>query len=175
MAIEQPRYEVERVAGGVEFRRYEPYLVAECDLREVNDLGLASNTGFRYLFNYISGENQSGTKISMTSPVQQVPDQDGWRVSFVVPHEFYTKGAPAPRSPKVSVREVDSALVAALRYRGFWNSEVFNAKREQLLALLKAQGVAPLGEVFSAVYNPPLTPSFLRRNEVLVRVQGSAQ
>jgi hypothetical protein len=174
MAIEQPEYAVERSAGGVEFRRYESYQVAECDLREVNDISQASSAGFRYLFNYISGDNQPGQKVSMTSPVQQMPSENGWRVSFVVPREFYKTGAPAPSNAKVSIREVPAGLVAALRYKGFWGTDTFNQHKAQLLKKLAEQGVQIEGDVFSALYNPPFTPPFLRRNEVLVRVKEAA-
>jgi hypothetical protein len=175
MAIEQPRYEVERSADGIEFRRYEKYLVAECDLREVNDINMASSAGFRYLFNYISGENEPGQKVSMTSPVQQFPSENGWRVTFVVPRSFYAKGAPAPTNPRVSIREIPAGTVAALQYRGFWSSSSYEAHKKQLLAKLAAQGVSTDGEVFSALYNPPYTPPFLRRNEVLVRVKEAGK
>ena len=171
MAIEQPRYEVERSADGVEFRRYESYQVAECDLREVNDISRASSAGFQYLFNYISGENEPQQKVSMTAPVQQLPNENGgWRVSFVVPRSFYATGAPVPSNSRVSIREVPAGLVAALRYKGFWGTDTFNQHKTLLLKKLAEQGVQPVGEVFSALYNPPFTPPFLRRNEVLVRI-----
>lgn len=168
MALEQPRYTVEKIIDGVEFRRYEPYFVAECDLSNVADLNMASNAGFRQLFNYISGENEPSEKVAMTVPVRQVPNEGGWSVSFVVPRSFYKDGAPKPKNPSVKIREVPGGLVAALRYRGLWNSQAFEKHSAELLEKLAAQGAKVSGKVCSAVYNPPLTPPFLRRNEVLV-------
>ena len=170
MALEQPNYRVIRRIGAIEIRDYDAYFVAECDLSEVSDLNLASNAGFRRLFNYISGENAQAQKISMTVPVRQVPSEDGWAVSFVVPRSFYDAGVPTPTNPKVRITEVPGGRVAALRYRGLWNSSAFEAQSKRLLEGLSAEGIRPVGEVFSAVYNPPLTPPFLRRNEVLVAI-----
>lgn len=170
MALEQPTYKVIRQIGAIEIRDYEPYVVAECDLSEIDDLNLASNAGFRRLFNYISGENADSQKIAMTVPVRQVPSKNGWAVSFVVPRSFYSDGVPTPTNPKVRITEVAGGQVAALRYRGLWNSNAFEAQSKKLLAGLSAEGIRPVGEVFSAVYNPPLTPPFLRRNEVLVAI-----
>ena len=171
MALEQPEYTVERSKNGIEFRRYEPYWVAECDRRDIADLRGASNSGFRYLFNYISGENTARQKVSMTVPVQQQPSGSGWAISFVIPREFYKDGAPQPSNPAVAIRQVPGGLVAAHRFRGVWGSDTFEQKSAKLLADLASQGLEPDGDVFSAVYNPPFTPPLLRRNEVLVRIK----
>ena len=170
MALEQPNYRVVKTFDGVELRDYEPYKIATCTLNQLEDLNSASSAGFRYLFNYISGENQSRQKISMTVPVIQQPESSGWSISFVVPRDFYESGAPAPSNSKVKIDDVPGGMVAALRYRGLWNSSKFEEKSAELLGALANQGLMPSGEVLSAVYNPPMTPPFLRRNEVLVRL-----
>lgn len=173
MALEQPQYSVEKIVDGVEYRIYDSYFVAQCDLREISDLNVASNAGFRQLFNYISGENAESQKVSMTVPVQQIPTDTGWLVSFVVPKSFYKTGAPKPRNAGVKIVEVPGGLVAAIKYRGLWNSDAYKNQSALLLRKLTEQGATTSGPVFSAVYNPPLTPPFLRRNEVLVSLKDS--
>lgn len=170
MALERPAFTIERKLDGVEYRRYEPYQVAECTFDNVEDLNSASSAGFNYLFRYISGDNEANQKISMTVPVQQVPTEAGWAISFVVPSNVSDAGAPPPNSSRVKIRTVPGGLVAALSYRGFWNNEVFKRKADELLKLVDRAGFKAIGEVFSAVYNPPMTPPFLRHNEVLVRL-----
>lgn len=170
MALEQPKFILEKVVDGVEIRRYEPYQLAQCTFENLEDLRAASNAGFRYLFNYISGENQQSQKISMTVPVQQVPSKSGWSISFVVPSSFAEGAVPTPSNSRVEIVTNPGGLVAALRYRGLWGSTSFNEQSKKLLSILKKHNLKTKGEVFSAVYNPPLTPPFLRRNEVLVRL-----
>lgn len=171
MAIEKPEYRVTLEVNGIELREYQEHWLAECNVEDIADLRMASNQAFNRLFNYISGDNAPGQKIAMTSPVQQVKSERGWRVSFVVPSKFKPESIPAPRNSSISIKRVAAGTFAALRYRGGWNNEVFEKKSAELLAALKTLGLEPIGEISSAVYNPPLTPPLLRRNEVIVRVQ----
>lgn len=170
MALEQPKYKVDKHFGDVEIRTYESYRIARCELEGVDDLRTASNAGFRYLFNYISGANNESQKIAMTVPVQQFPTKSGWSVSFVVPSTFKKSDVPIPNSSKIEIIEVSGGKVAALKYRGLWGSSSFESHKKELLETLAAHDIKIRGEVFSAVYNPPLTPPFLRRNEVLVAI-----
>lgn len=170
MAIEKPEYRVVGSGFGIELRDYDEHWLAECDESTVADLRIASNRAFNNLFRYISGDNSESQKISMTSPVQQLPSSSGWKVSFVVPSQVSRSNIPIPANSSISIRKVESGKFAALRYRGLWNQEVFESKRKELLAAVEKFGLKPVGEVSSAIYNPPLTPPLLRRNEVLVRV-----
>lgn len=172
MAIEQPSYKVLSSKNGIEVRIYEDYWVAECSVDNVTDLNLASNRAFGRLFNYISGENSSSEKIAMTSPVQQIPSDSGWLVSFVVPKEVSLRSIPAPLGSTITIRKVAGGKFAALRYSGLWNDKKFNEKSAELVAACSSLGLKTSGLVFSAVYNPPFMPPFLRRNEVLVRLEA---
>ena len=172
MALERPNFEGIQKVDDVEIRDYAPYQVASCDVSDIEDLRQASSYGFQYLFNYISGQNEPGQKIAMTAPVQQVKSDKGWKVSFVVPSEFKPESIPVPLHSSIKLRKVVAGTFAALRYRGSWNNEVFEEKTKELLDALKTLKMKPIGEVSSAVYNPPLTPPILRRNEVIVRVES---
>ena len=172
MAIEKPEYRVLSSSNGIELREYSEHWLAECSVEDVEDLRNASSRAFNRLFNYISGQNEPGQKIAMTSPVQQVKSETGWKVSFVVPREFKPESIPVPLHSSIKLRKVVAGTFAALRYRGTWNNQIFEAKTKELLDALKALKITPVGEVSSAVYNPPLTPPPLRRNEVLVRVSA---
>lgn len=172
MAIEKPSYRVLNSKNGVEVREYDEYWIAECSVENVSDLSMASNRAFGRLFNYISGENSTSQKIAMTSPVQQIPSKSGWLVSFVVPKDVSLGEIPAPSNSSIAIRKVDAGKYAALTYSGVWNSKKFAEKSAELLAACSKSGLTTSGEVSSAVYNPPFMPPFLRRNEVLVRLEG---
>jgi len=172
MAIEKPEYRVISSSNGIELREYQEHWLAECSVDHIDDLRMASNRAFNQLFNYISGQNQPGQKIAMTSPVQQVKSEKGWKVSFVVPSEFKPENIPLPTNSSIQLKQVVPGTFAALRYRGVWNNEVFAEKSKELLDALKALKIKPIGDITSAVYNPPFTPPILRRNEVIVRVEN---
>jgi hypothetical protein len=185
--LEKPNYSVVDESGGIEYRQYEPYLVSETLIEQAPDYKAAGNEGFRRLFRYISGGNASQTKVSMTVPVAQtessqkiamtVPVQqteaaEGWRVAFMLPSEYTLETAPQPTDSRVQIRAVPGRLTAVLRYSGRWTESNYKKKREALLEALQQQSITPLGEVQSAQYAPPATPGFLRRNEVLVEIDG---
>ena len=185
MSLEQPKYEVLYKEGDIEYRQYEPYLVAETVIENVDDYDRAGNEGFRRLFRYITGSNEAQAKIAMTAPVQQAPegekiamtvpvqqtgDTDGWRIAFMLPTKYTFENAPIPTDSRVQVRAVPGRLFAVLRYSGRWTERNFTTRSTELLKLIDAERIEPMGEIRSALYNPPYTLPFMRRNEVMVAV-----
>jgi hypothetical protein len=196
LAYEEPEYSVVAEVDGVEYRRYEPYLIAETLVSGDRDRNGAANAGFRRLFGYISGENvvrtevssadlaagvgpelgsdsrdsPEGTKISMTVPVLQEQGPQGWSVAFVVPSSFDESSAPKPANAQVNVRTVPARLMAVLTYSGRWTDENVDRHGKQLFRRLAAAGVRAEGDLVTAYYNAPFTLPFMRRNEVMVPV-----
>jgi hypothetical protein len=185
MSYEEPRYAVRLRSGNVEYREYEPYLVAETLVQGSAHFDGAGNEGFRRLFRYIAGGNTSraripmtapvsqtaqSEKIAMTVPVQQTGSAAGWRVAFMLPRQYTLDTAPVPSDARVRVVAVPGKLMAVLRYSGRWTERNFAVHRDELLQALAAAGINPAGEPQLARYNAPYTLPFLRRNEVLVNV-----
>lgn len=183
MAIEEAKYNVLREEDGFELREYESHILAETMIDgEFEDAG---NEAFGRLFKYISGNNKQQQKVAMTSPVGQEPlsqkiemtspvgqqKQDGkWVVSFMMPASFTLETTPEPKDPNVSIREVPTRLIAAVRYSGFWSEKNYHRNLVKLQNWIANNRLTPVGEPTWARYNPPLMPWFLRRNEILVPV-----
>jgi hypothetical protein len=170
MAYESPTYRVEERIGEIELRRYEPYLVAETLVR--GSLERAGTGGFRLLAGYIFGGNQTtagdSTKIAMTTPVSQERVGDEYRVRFMMPSSYTGDSLPTPKDSRVTISEVGPQLLGAIRYRGRWSRDGYERHLAVLSETLERAGRTMVGEPIWARYDPPWTPWFLRRNEVLI-------
>lgn len=183
---EQQPYDVLERSPGFELRRYPAHLVAEVEVD--GSFTAAGNNAFGVLVAFISGRNstsakvamtapvvqQASTRIAMTSPVVQEPGVEPGRhlVAFVMPAGFSLDTLPTPSDPRITVRQVPAQTAAARTFTGRWTERIY---REQLADLRSAGARAGLevsGPPRFARFDPPWTPWFLRRNEVVLPVVG---
>lgn len=178
-AIEEPKYEVIRKLDNVELRQYAPYVVAEVVLDATAED--AGNRAFPILAGYIFGKNKgerkfamtapvtqtaAPLKLEMTAPVTQAAVPGGMRVQFVLPEGVTLESAPEPLDPRVQLRLVPASQWAAIRYSGTWSQANYDEHLGKLKEALAAAGVATQGQPVLARYNSPMTPWFMRRNEI---------
>lgn len=183
MAIEEAKFEVVSSEKPFEVRDYSPSVIAEVILQ--GDFDKVSSTAFRKLFKYISGNNQSqakikmtapvsqeaaSEKISMTAPVSQQESSDGWSVSFMMPASYSMQNIPVPEDADVKIREITAYRAAVIRYSGSWKQKKYLAKLKLLQDWITAQGFKPIAEPVFARYNAPITPWFMRRNEIVIPI-----
>jgi hypothetical protein len=93
-------------------------------------------------------------------------------VGFVLPADVGAQDLPDPVDPTVRVRPVPAETAAALRFSGRWSRSSFETRKAHLLAALDTAGFDVAGPPRYARFDPPWTPWFLRRNEVVVPVAG---
>ncbi|MBI0584535.1 MAG: heme-binding protein [Methanomassiliicoccus sp.] len=167
-------YQVVRVLGKVEIRNYPPMVMATVK-------GGDDDRGFSILFDYISGNNEAREKVPMTAPV--VSRRPGARIemtapvitdertfSFVLPQGSDMKTVPRPLDSRIELISIPSRHVAALRFSGRAYYREVVEKEDELLTVLRGQAIRTKGAPFLMRYNMPLTPGFMRRNEVGVEV-----
>jgi len=171
---EQQQYTVLSSKNGIEVRHYPAYVLVQ--VREPGDFFPAGNRAFQPLLSYISGNNASNQKISMTAPVIQQPDgEEDHLISFVMPKSFDFESLPLPVSSRLKIVPVAEHYAAALKFSGGWNEARFADKGEELLATVKSFGLEPQGSVYWARFDPPFKPAFLKRNEALIRVKAPTE
>jgi hypothetical protein len=95
-------------------------------------------------------------------------------MSFIMPKVTVEKGVPTPAGGSVRLGKVDAARFAVLRFPGGRSAENEAKAIAKLKEWLAAQKIEGRGEPVFAYYDPPWTPTFLRRNEVMVRVANEA-
>lgn len=183
--LEEPAYQVVEERDGYEIRQYETYVIAKTQVQGSYDSAL--NQGFSQIADYIFGNNTSKTriegnlasgeraseKIAMTIPVAQTESgtPDIYTVYFVMPSVYTIDTLPKPNNDKVILEEVAGYTAAVKRFSWGSNEERVKKQREDLLQQLKDDNITAVGEPTSAFYNPPATPPFMRRNEILVPIQ----
>lgn len=186
MAIEQPKYQVVEQQPDLEIRQYQPYIVAETFVEGA--FGDAGNEGFMRLFRYITGANQGRAEISMTAPVGQRTGEEiamtapvsrigaggGHWISFVMPARYTMDTLPVPTDDRVRLREVPGQLMAVVRYSGFWGEKRYQKEEARLRGFVRERGLAEAGAPVFARYDPPFMPPFLRRNEIMIPLAGTA-
>ena len=162
MALEEPTYEVLFTVGDVEFRRYEPYILAE-----VTVTGDAQDRrAFQILAGYIFGDNDNSEKMNMTAPVET----RGSDYAFVMESKYSPKTLPRPNDARIRIIEREGRVVAALRFSGRWSQGNIGKHEAQLLDALAGMDIEVKGAPELARYNSPFTPWFLRRNEIIIPV-----
>lgn len=169
-SVEQPAYSVVEVDGVYELRDYPEMVVAEADTRGGRQDGVRQ--GFRALAAYIFAKNRAGDTIAMTAPVIQEP-ADGaarWQIRFVMPSEYALEDLPPP-AEGVVLERWPAARKAAIRFGGVAGDGDFERHEDRLRGWVAARGLTPEGQALYAYYDDPWTPGFLRRNEVLLRLQ----
>lgn len=177
--VEQPVYRVVDQEGDLEVRDYPSLVVAE--VRREGSRREALGAGFGPLARYIFGKERAGEQISMTAPVTQqraeaiamtapVTQARGrsgdWAVRFIMPARYRLDQLPAPAGD-VRLVEVPARRVAAIRFSGRATDDQIAAKESELRAWLAQRRLTAASTPVYAYYNDPLTPGFLRRNEVL--------
>ncbi len=164
-AVETPDYTVIRTDEKFEIRDYPALIIATTPM---NDDGM--NGGFGQLFRFITGTNEGAEKIAMTSPVLIDTAKDKKTMSFIMPKKTVEKGVPKPAGDNVTLGKVNAARFAVLRFSGGRSVENEKAALGKLMGWLEAQKIPGKGEAMFAYYDPPWTPIFMRRNEVMIRI-----
>jgi len=183
--IETPAYRVLETRSDYQIRRYASYIVAETHQKGSQKEALSG--GFRELFRYITGANIASSKIDMTTPVLQSGAAEREKISmsapvikqgegassciaFVMPKGSRLDELPRPKSAGVRLRVVPPGSFAVTAFSGYATDAKIKVKTEKLLAALVRDGRVVRAAPQVALYNPPWTPPFMRRNEVMVEI-----
>jgi len=176
MALEEPAYKIIKSYEGYEIRKYDDRLAIEVEFR-------SEDSGFNYLFNYISGENTTSEKISMTVPVTQSAkidmtapvtqsNKDGkMLMQFFLPSKFTIDTAPIPKNKRVKLVIIEGGFYAVKRYSGRTSDTNYKKHHEKLKENLISDNIETLDNGIKAIFNGPFTLPLLRRNEAMIKIK----
>ena len=172
MSYEEPEYSIIKKTDVYEVRQYKKRTVAEVIYGE-------EDSGFRVLFDYISGANKGSKEVEMTIPVTQSKEIDmtvpvtqsttdgKMSMRFFLPMQYSKQNAPEPNDERVRIIDLPAEYFAVISYSGFASDGNFEEHYTELKAALDKDGMVITGPPIKATYNSPFTPPFLRRNEAM--------
>ena len=166
--IEEPAWTLMVQLENVEIRKYEPVIQA----RTLIDNQGQSSQGFRTLAAYIFGGNVQEQAIAMTAPVEERLSDEGAYMAFTMPSQYSLEDLPVPTDSMVTLHTVPSRTVGVIEFSGWAREAVVAKQTRMLLETLEEHGWVVLGAPSLNQYNPPWTPPWKRRNEVMVEVLG---
>ena len=171
-SYESAAYQVLEVNEPFEIREYGGLMMATTEMRIASQ---GNDGSFMRLFRYITGANLQDQKVAMTTPVfvKRVTDQSSGQMGFVIPAEVASDGIPQPSSDKVKIQQRTGGKFAVIRFNGKTRQSATLAAENRLRDWMRERTLLPDGEAEFASYDPPWTPGFLRRNEVLIRIASS--
>ena len=175
MALEEPKYQILKSNGKYEVRKYNDRLAVEVEYSN-------EDSGFRYLFNYISGENTQSekvnmtvpvtqsVKIDMTAPVTQSKENGKMVMQFFLPSKFTFETAPNPTNNRVNLVVLEGGVYAVIKYSGRLTDKNFQKHYEELKDYLIKDKINFIEPAIKATYDGPFTLPVLRRNEVMMKI-----
>jgi len=172
MSYEEPEYSIVKKTDVYEVRQYKRRTVAEVVYGE-------EDSGFRLLFDYISGSNKGSREVEMTIPVAQSKEIDmtvpvtqstndgSMSMRFFLPTQYTKQNAPEPNDERVKIIDLPEEYFAVISYSGFASDSNFEERYKELKAALDKDGMVIKGPPIKATYNSPFTLPFMRRNEAM--------
>jgi len=167
---ESAPYRVVRADGKFELRDYPALTVVETTMTST---GNDTDGSLNRLFGFITGRNEAKQKISMTTPVFMSGTDSNRTMAFVLPAKLKSDQVPRPSDGSVTVGDFAAGRFAVLRYSGGRNAKREAETLGRLKTWMAAEGVSVLSSPVYGYFDPPWTPAFLRRNEVMLRTEAS--
>ena len=165
--FETLKYQVIKQSNNIEIRLYDDFMLASTKTKKDRTM----SSGFNNVFDYISGQNKSSEKISMTTPVISYEEDDELVTGFYVPSKYDETNVPKPVSNSVFIDSQKASLFAVIRFSGRWQEDRFKHYEDTLLAYLKKEGYEPISKRLLFRYQPPFVPAMFRRNELAFRIR----
>jgi hypothetical protein len=166
---EKQAYKVIKKEDEFEIRYYPPATFATIQSSAKNYRELSGN-GFRKIAGYIFGNNESSSKIAMTTPVHMDINDEGSSMSFVMPSAYDINNLPRPNDANVKLHQTPGEYVAAIAFGGFANDASIKKYAAELEKALGNKGIKSIGHFRYLGYNPPYQ-LVGRKNEIIVTVE----
>ena len=167
MATETIQYTVLQKEQSIEIREYNDILLASTKTDPSNYY----DSGFNRVFQYISGQNETNTKISMTSPVVSYQEGGTLVTGFYVPSKYDKTTVPKPKG-EVYIDTIETAVYVVVTFYGGWTKENYEEHHQLLLDYITLHNYQIKSKPFTMRYNAPYIPDHQKRNEIAYQISN---
>ncbi|MDB4466649.1 heme-binding protein [bacterium] len=167
---ETAAYQLIDSEGAFELRDYPEIMLVTTDMAVASN---GNDGSFGRLFQYISGSNELGQKVKMTTPVfmESNSAESNGTMGFVIPQKVAKSTIPQPTGSRVEIEKRTAGKYAVMRFNGRLNQRTQADSEAKLIDWIEKQGWEREDGTEFAGYDPPWTPKILRRNETLIRLK----
>ena len=165
MAYEESKYRLVKETDVYEIRHYPERLVAQ-----ITYSSSINGNGFRKLFNFIDGSNESNIEIKMTVPVTEKIIDKKITMQFFLPKDFTLENTPIPKDNDIIITSIKEGYYAVIKYSGRLSNNNFVKHKDILHEALLNDGIKMSKIPIKAIYNGPYTLPIFRRNEVMYNI-----
>lgn len=156
-------YRVVRTDGDYELREYPTLAIVQTPMRGADD-------SFMNLFRFIGGQNVATQKIAMTTPVFMTGGETNAAMAFVMPKTMAADQVPQPENRDLAISSIPAGQFAVMRFSGGRNTVNETNAVATLTTWMQREKLVPTGTPLFGYFDPPWTPTFMRRNEVMLRI-----
>ena len=163
----EPNYTLLKKDGSIEIRQYEKYVIAKTSIPIT---GKDDNNMFRTLASYIFGGNENNESIPMTAPVTTYQDSEKYNMVFYMLDADNIDDMPNPNGQDIVFESFELGKCAVLSFSWFTNQSKIDDYTNRLSAYLKENNIQAISSYMVNRYDPPWRLPFMRRNEIIVKI-----
>ena len=163
----EPSYALLVQDNNIEIREYGSYIVARTSIN-VNDV--EENNMFRTLASYIFGNNAESKSIPMTAPVTTYQNNKDYHMLFYMLEAESIEDMPKTNGQSIDFETFTLGKCAVISFSWFTTDSRIDYYTKALSQYLNENNIVTSSPFMVNRYDPPWRLPFLRRNEILVKI-----
>lgn len=163
----EPSYKLLSSNDDIEIREYSSYIIARTSIPKSSK---DDNNMFRTLASYIFGSNEKNESIPMTAPVTTYDDEDNYNMIFYMLDADSVADMPGTNGQDIVFERFEMGKCAVISFSWLTSDSRIKHYKNKLSDYLKANKITTKSSYMVNRYDPPWKLPFMRRNEILVRI-----
>ena len=165
--VKEPTYKVIKKEGDIEIREYGTYVVAKTSIsKDIN----SDNSMFRTLASYIFGGNKKSESIPMTAPVTTFSDDSNYNMLFYMLDVDEINQLPEHNGQNIIFERFELGKCAVISFSWSTSDSRIEYFSSELSNFIEKNNLKTKSPYMVNRYDPPWRLSFLRRNEIIIRL-----